>query len=115
MWVLINTESMQSALFFSMKPMPPMFAARLKTWRGAFGGSLAVLFHVEIERQILDIVEALIPLVERLDVHRADPPEALPPQVRDEVAANESTGAGHYNQTILHWDYHITWTKIRKE
>ena len=29
MWVLISTESMQIALFFSMKPMPPMLAARL--------------------------------------------------------------------------------------
>src|SRR5215469_2309045 len=31
MWVEMSTESMHSALLFSMKPMPPMSAARLKT------------------------------------------------------------------------------------
>ena len=31
MWVLSSTDSMHSALLFSMKPMPPMSAARLNT------------------------------------------------------------------------------------
>jgi hypothetical protein len=31
MWLLISTESMQAALLFSMNPIPPMSAARLKT------------------------------------------------------------------------------------
>ena len=29
MWVLTSTDSMQAALLFSMKPIPPMSAARL--------------------------------------------------------------------------------------
>ena len=31
MWVLVSTVSMHSALLFSMKPMPPMSAASMKT------------------------------------------------------------------------------------
>jgi hypothetical protein len=54
---------------------------KVKDLAGAFGGGLAVLFQVEVERQILDIVEALIPFVERLDVYCADAPMALAPQV----------------------------------
>jgi hypothetical protein len=29
MWVLVSTDSMHSALLFSMKPMPPMSAASM--------------------------------------------------------------------------------------
>ena len=37
MWVLMSTDSMHSALLFSMNPMPPMSAARLVHLCGTVG------------------------------------------------------------------------------
>ena len=63
---------------------------------------LAVLVQVQIEREILDIGEDLIPLVERLHVHGADFLIALVPEVGHQAAADKSAGAGYDNEFIFH-------------
>src|SRR5262245_51767184 len=45
-------------------------------------------------------VESLIPLVERLDVHCADPPIALPQEVGNQMTTNEPPGATDDNQIV---------------
>ena len=62
---------------------------------GALGGRLAVFLEIQIEGEILDVVEALVPFVERLDVHRANVAVALLAQQRDQRAANKTARASH--------------------
>jgi hypothetical protein len=56
----------------------------------------ATLLFIQIQGQILNIIKALIPVIERLDVHRADPLVALFPQQCHQGSADEATGPGHY-------------------
>ncbi len=67
---------------------------------GALGGGLAIVFEVQVEREILDIVEALIPLVERLDVHGANLLITLFAERGDEMTADKTAGPG-YDYTIM--------------
>ncbi len=50
---------------------------------------------LEIEREILDVVKALIPLLERLLVDRPQARVALAAEVGDEMSADEATGAAN--------------------
>ena len=64
---------------------------------GASRGSLAVFLEVQIEREIFDIFEALVPLMERLDVDGANGLVATGAKRRYEMAANEPAGSrDHY-------------------
>src|ERR1043166_3721359 len=59
-----------------------------------------VLF-LEIELEIVDVGEALVPFVERFQVHGPHVRVPLPEEVRDEVAADESAAAA-YNNFLFH-------------
>ncbi len=55
----------------------------------------------EIEREIFDVRESLIPVVCRLEVHGAKTAMALPAKMRDQVTADEASGAGDDNKIGL--------------
>src|SRR5882724_12113317 len=50
---------------------------------------------LQVEAAVIDIREALIPTVDRLEVDRSQPRVALAPQVGDQVASDEASGATH--------------------
>ena len=57
---------------------------------------------LQVEHEVLHAVEALIPALERLYVHTADGADALPPQVRHQVAANEAAATTHHGHVVAH-------------
>src|SRR5258708_22012120 len=91
MCVSIRTNNMQSALFASMKPR------QVVHFRGAFGGPFAVLFEVQIDRKIFNVIKLLIPLIEWLDVNPTHIPVPLLAQNRYQPAPNESACTSHQN------------------
>ena len=100
MWVEISTESMHSALLFSMKPIPPMSAARLNTVSTPSVASRQHVEQLQVGVDVLDVVEDLVPLVLGLAVDGADAGDALIPQPAHEVAADEPPGAR--DQHVMH-------------
>ena len=62
---------------------------------GALGGLLAVFLEVQIQGQILHIVEALIPFLERFGIHRSKIPVPLFAQQRNQRAANKAARPSH--------------------
>ena len=61
----------------------------------ALGGNLAVFLEIQIELQILDVREALVPLAGRLSVHGADVLVTLFAKPSDQMATDKSTCAGN--------------------
>ena len=57
------------------------------------GRDLAVFPQIQIQLQIFDIVEALIPLVERLNVNRANAAVSLAAEGRDQMSTDEPARA----------------------
>ena len=57
--------------------------------RRAFERFFAGFLFAEIEHDIFDIVELLVPLAQGLDVDGANRPEALPPQIGHEMPADK--------------------------
>src|ERR1700674_3553286 len=55
----------------------------------AFGGRLAVFLQVQVERQVLDVVEAAVPLLQGFDINSPKGSVALLAKCCDEVAADE--------------------------
>ena len=91
---------MHSALLFSMKPMPPMSAARLYTSpRPRRPGSSS--FVLQVERRGSRRRRALIPLVERLDVDGADVAVPCRAAGRHEVTADKASGAAYYDFLVF--------------
>ena len=101
MWVLVSTESMQSALLCSMKPIPPMSAASWYTSPAPAQTRRHSSRSLRSATTFSTSSNDLVPLVQRLDVHGADL-AALGPERRDQVAADEAAGAGHDDQRISH-------------
>src|ERR1019366_6132574 len=66
------------------------------------GGPLAVLSKVQVEREILDVVEPLIPLIQRLDVHGTDLLVALFAEVRHQASADETPGTSYHGEFVFH-------------
>ena len=69
---------------------------------GVAGGGLAVLLEVQVEREILDVVETLIPFVQRLDVHGADLLVALFAKISHQASADEAAGPGYHGEFTFH-------------
>ena len=61
---------------------------------------LAILFQVEIKRKIVDVIEALVPLVKWLHVDCADCGATSSTQVRDKSTANKTACTGYDNDAI---------------
>ena len=61
-------------------------------------------FFLEIELEVLDVGEDLIPLVEGFDIDGADVGVALAEQVADEMAADETAAAADDN--FVSWISH---------
>jgi hypothetical protein len=59
-----------------------------------------ILFEVEVEGNIFDVIEALVPLMKGLHVDCANGPATMPPQIRDESAADKTACAGHRDYAI---------------
>jgi hypothetical protein len=55
------------------------------------GGFLAAFLEIQIERKILHVVKSLVPLFNRLTVHRPDPLGPSRAQTRDKIPADETT------------------------
>ncbi len=64
--MLIKTDSMQSALLFSMKPNAAHVGGEVVRVGDAFAGALAVFLKAQVERPILNIVKSLVPASVRL-------------------------------------------------
>lgn len=69
---------------------------------GILAGFVTGVFVVEVELEIFDVVEALVPLIERFDVDRADVLVAVLAKLGDEVAADKTAAAGDYDGLIAH-------------
>ena len=68
----------------------------------AGGGLDAVLAQVQIEDEVLHVVKNLIPLVERFDIHGADPGISLAAEIGDQSPSDKAPASSHYNQLIFH-------------
>src|SRR5208282_3453952 len=68
---------------------------------GALGRRLAVLLLIQIQREILNIREALVPMMQRLDVNGANALVALRPQGSHQSAADKSTGTSHKYEIVM--------------
>ena len=66
----------------------------------ALHGGDAVGAVPKIEPEALDVVEPLVPLLERLDVDGPQAAMALPPQVGQEVPADEAAGPAHHDTVV---------------
>src|SRR5215813_9411591 len=55
---------------------------------------------LQVERPVLDLRKELIPLVERLDIHRTNTCMAPPPEFGNDMAADESAGAGNERNVL---------------
>src|SRR5262245_52556088 len=67
------------------------------------GGRLhTVVAQTEIELTVVDVFEALIPRLGRLEVDGPDGSRAAAAQRGDEVPADEAAGAGHQNFSLRH-------------
>src|SRR5208283_3193539 len=67
----------------------------------ALGGSLTILLVVEIQREIFNVPESLVPMIERLDVNSANTLVALRAQGGHEIAADKTTGTGYENEIVM--------------
>jgi hypothetical protein len=65
-----------------------------------FDGLLGGFLFAKIENHIFDIIELLVPSAERLDIDRAKIGVALPPEIGNEMAADESASAADDNFLI---------------
>jgi hypothetical protein len=54
-----------------------------------------------MQAAVVHVIEALVPLSHGLEVDGADAAAALPPQVGDQVPADETAGAGHQHDIVL--------------
>ena len=90
------TDSMQRALLASMKPIPPMSAARLNTiWR-AGEGTITRCRLPQVQHDDFGRGEHLVPLLPGDPIDRSDrAPVATRPG--DEVTADEASGARHHD------------------
>jgi predicted HTH transcriptional regulator len=61
----------------------------------ALGRQIAIFLEIEIKLQIFDVIESLIPFIERFHVHGADVLIALLTKFGDKVAANKAACAGY--------------------
>src|SRR5277367_335537 len=79
---------------------------------GPFGDSLATRFQIQIQGEVFDAGEVLIPLTEGLNVHSPDSRAAPRAQARYETAADESAGAcdDYEFALIVHPDLHLLLT-----
>ena len=70
------------------------------------GGSLqrgdAVFTPAEIQLEVFHALVDLVPMLERLDVHRSDAGLPLPFEIGDEVPADEASSAGNNRQIRVH-------------
>ena len=69
----------------------------------AAGCDFAIFLEVQVQREILHVVEALVPLTNRLDIHGADLPEAPFSKVGHQAAADETPGAGDHGEFVFHY------------
>jgi hypothetical protein len=67
---------------------------------GTFGRIFAVFLEIQIEGQILDVIEALVPLVERFCVDGSDT-LALLAKLGNQMATDEATSACYNNPSIV--------------
>src|SRR5438067_254204 len=92
---------MQSPLLFSIKPMPPISAARLYNVSSRYG-LVAGFFVLEIKTKVLHVREHLIPFLERLDVNGAEVLMALSSQISDQMAANKAATSANHSFSCAH-------------
>ena len=62
----------------------------------AFGGRLAVLFQIQVEHQVLDVLEYLIPFVDWFDVHGADLAISLAAKFGHQRASDKAARARYH-------------------
>ena len=70
---------------------------------GALDGGVAVALEVEIEDEVLDVGEPLVPTGLGFAVDGADAGEPLAPEIGDEVPADETAAATDNYEVILHF------------
>ena len=100
--MLISTDSMHSGLVVLDEAHAAHVGGEVVDHRAhPSRAARAGVAKVAGQPQVLDVVEALVPLVERLDVDRADLGVATLLQNADQMAADEAAGAGDNHKIIL--------------
>jgi hypothetical protein len=85
-----NREHAKRLIVFD-KTHPAHIGREIVDVPDALGGLLTVLLEIQIEREILNVVETPVPLINRLNVYRPDPLVASRAEIRDKIPANEAT------------------------
>ena len=97
MCVLANTLNMQSALLFSIKPMPPMSAASWKTISAPCAVFMQLSLSFKSNEKVLYPGRRLVPLVDRLNIYGADDICSICEQALHQMSADKNTGAAYHN------------------
>jgi hypothetical protein len=82
------------------KTHPAHVCGEIIDFFGAFGRDFAILFEVQVQLQVLDVVEALVPLLERLHVYRTNPLISALSKRIHEMAANKPACAGYHDYIL---------------
>ena len=103
MWVLVSTESMHSGLVVLDEAHAAHVGGEHVDLARAVGRAMRVLEQGEVGDDVLGVGVHLVPLLQRLDVDRADA-EPLLEQVGDQVAPDEAAAAGdqHVHGLLIH-------------
>ena len=112
MWVLISTDEHAVGLVVLDEAHAAHVGGQVVDPIGAIGGLDTGFFVLEVEGEVLGLGEALIPLPLRLFVDGADFVSLLEHGF-DEVAADESTGAGDEDVRFAHGLFAIVVYYIR--
>ena len=93
----MSTISMHRALLCFDEPHAPHVGGEVVHDGRAADRRLAGLELLQVEAEVLDLGEALIPALERLDVDGAQPRVPLPTQIRNRVPPDEAAGPAHHD------------------
>jgi hypothetical protein len=95
----ITLRQMHKARLFSMKPMPPNIGTEVKHGGGATHSGLARLLVPQVQLEVFQVRETLVPFVERFEVQGTDSLVTLTQQVPHQVSSDKPAAA-YYNQLI---------------
>ena len=100
MWVLMSTREHAERLVVLDEAHAAHVGGEIIDFVRALGRCLAVFAQIQVERKIFDIIKALVPLFERLDIHGANALVSLAAQVRHQMPADKSSCAGNHHSIV---------------
>ncbi len=101
MCVLIKHRQHARGLVQLDEAHPAHVGSKIEDVARAGGRAFAGAELGQIERQVVDVLKALIPLAGRLDVDRSDSLMTAAAQFGDEMATDEPSGSGDDNEVLF--------------